>query len=88
MVYSKTKIEELMSQYLQETEDFGDDFNELELINEVFAGFKPLLLENTSDRISESLLQEHALSLKGVPKDIFEDFILYLQMTELDSRLL
>jgi hypothetical protein len=47
-----------------------------------------LLLENTSDRISESLLQEHALTLKGVPKDIFEDFVLYLQMTDLDSRLL
>jgi len=88
MVYSKAKIEKLMSQYLQETEDFGDSFDELELINEVFSGFKPLLLENTSDRISESLLQEHALNLKGIPKDIFEDFILYLQMTELDSRLL
>ena len=88
MVYSKTKIEELMNQYLQETEDFGDSFDELELINEVFSGFKPLLLENTSDRISDSLLQEHALSLKGIPKDIFEDFILYLQVTELDSRLL
>jgi hypothetical protein len=88
MVYSKTKIEELMNQYLQETEDFGDSFEELELINEVFSGFKPLLIESTSDRISESLLQEHALSLKGIPKDIFEDFVLYLQMTELDSRLL
>jgi hypothetical protein len=88
MVYSKAKIEKLMSQYLQETEDFGDSFDELELINEVFSGFKPLLLESTSDKISESLLQEHALNLKGIPKDIFEDFILYLQMIELDSRLL
>ena len=87
MVYSKTKIEELMNQYLQDNEDFGD-YNESKLINEVFSGFKPLLIENTSDRISESLLQEHALSLKGIPKDIFEDFVLYLQMTELDSRLL
>jgi len=87
MEYSKAKIEELMDQYLQDNEDFGD-YNESELISEVFIGFKPLLLEGTSDRISESLLQEHALSLKGVPKDIFEDFVLYLQMTELDSRLL
>lgn len=87
MEYSKAKIEELMSQYLQDNDDFGD-VDETELINEVFGGFKPLLLEGTSDRISESLLQEHALSLKGVPKDIFEDFVLYLQMTELDSRLL
>jgi len=87
MVYSKTKIEELMNQYLQDNDDFGDE-NESKLINEVFNGFKPLLLESTSDRISESLLQEHALSLKGIPKDIFEDFVLYLQMSELDSRLL
>jgi hypothetical protein len=87
MEYSKTKIEELMTQYLQDNDDFGD-VDETELINEIFTGFKPLLLEGTSDRISESLLQEHALSLKGVPKDIFEDFVLYLQMTELDSRLL
>ena len=87
MEYSKAKIEELMGQYLQDNEDFGD-YNESELISEVFIGFKPLLLEGTSGLISESLLQEHALSLKGVPKDIFEDFILYLQMTELDSRLL
>ena len=86
MVYSKKQIEELMIQYLQDNEDYGDE--EAKLINEVFTGFKPLLLESTSDRISESLLQEHALTLKGVPKDIFEDFVLYLQMTELDSRLL
>ena len=86
MVYSKKQIEELMIQYLQDNEDYGDE--ETELITEVFTGFKPLLLESTSGRISESLLQEHALTLKGVPKDIFEDFVLYLQMTDLDSRLL
>ena len=78
MEYSKTKIEELMSQYLQDNDDFGDE-NESKLINEVFSGFKPLLIENTSDRISESLLQEHALALKGVPKDIFEDIKQNLQ---------
>jgi len=87
MEYSKAKIEELMDQYLQDNEDFGN-YNESQLISEVFIGFRPLLLEGTSGLISESLLQEHALSLKGVSKDIFEDFILYLQMTELDSRLL
>ena len=87
MEFSKKQVEELMIQYLQDNDDFGD-VDETKTINEVFTGFKPLLLEGTSDRISESLLQEHALSLKGVPKDIFEDFVLYLQMTELDSRLL
>ena len=47
MEYSKTKIEELMNQYLQDNDDFGDE-NESKLINEVFTGFKPLLLEGTS----------------------------------------
>ena len=87
MEFSKKQIEELMVDYLQDNDDFGDS-SESDLITEVFNGFKPLLLESTSDRISESLLQEHALTLKGVPKDIFEDFVLYLQMTDLDSRLL
>ena len=87
MEYSKTKIEELMKQYLQDNDDFGD-VDETEIINEVFTGFKPLLLEGTSDRISESLLQEHANGLEGIPKDIFEDFVLYLQMTDLESQLL
>jgi hypothetical protein len=62
--------------------------NEGELITEVFNGFKSLLLENTSGKVSTKLLQEHSNSLEGVPKDIFEDFVLYLNMTELDSRLL
>ena len=87
MEYSKTKIEELMSQYLQDNDDYGNE-NESELITEVFNGFKSLLLENTSDKVSTKLLQEHSNSLKDVPKDIFEDFVLYLNMTELDSRLL
>ena len=87
MVYSKRQIEELMDQYLQDNEDFGD-INETKLINEVFKGFKNLLLENTSNKVTTSLLQEHANGLEGIPKDIFEDFVLYLQMTDLDSRLL
>ena len=87
MEFSKTQIEEQMSQYLQDNEDFGDS-NETKLITEVFNGFKSLLLENTSNRVSISLLQEHSNGLQGVPKDIFEDFVLYIQMTELDSRLL
>jgi hypothetical protein len=87
MEFSKKQIEELMDQYLQDNEDFGD-INETKLINEVFKGFKNLLLENTSNKVTTSLLQEHANGLEGIPKDIFEDFVLYLQMTDLDSRLL
>jgi hypothetical protein len=87
MEFSKKQIEELMDQYLQDNEDFGD-IDETKLINEVFKGFKNLLLENTSNKVTTSLLQEHANGLEGIPKDIFEDFVLYLQMTDLDSRLL
>jgi hypothetical protein len=87
MEFSKKQIEETMAQYLQDNEDFGD-INESKLIFEIFNSFKSLILENSSDRVSTSLLQEHANGLEGIPKDIFEDFILYLQMTKLDSRLL
>jgi hypothetical protein len=87
MEFSKKQIEELMDQYLQDNEDFGD-IDETKLINEVLNGFKSLLLESTSGKVSTSLLQEHSNGLEGIPKDIFEDFILYLQMTDLDSRLL
>jgi len=87
MEFSKKQIEELMTQYLQDNDDFGNE-DESILITEVFDDFKSLLLENTSDRVSTSLLKEHNSSLEGIPKDIFEDFILYLNMTELDSRLL
>jgi hypothetical protein len=87
MEFSKTQIEETMSQYLQDNEDFGDS-TETELITEVFNGFKSLILENTSNVVSTSLLQEHTNGLQGIPKDIFEDFVLYLNLTEIDSRLL
>jgi hypothetical protein len=87
MEFSKKQIEEMMDQYLQDNEDFGD-IDETKLINEVFKGYKNLLLESTSDKITTSLLQEYANRLEGIPRDIFEDFALYLQMTDLDSRLL
>lgn len=87
MEFSKQQIEETMTQYLQDNEDFGD-INEGKLISEVFHSFKSLILENSSDRVSTSLLQEHANGLQGIPKDIFEDFVLYLNLTDIDSRLL
>jgi hypothetical protein len=89
MEFSKQFIDDQMKQYLQDNEDFGNsDEEETYLINEVFNGFKSLLLENTSDRVSEKLLQEHSNGLEGVPKDIFEDFVLYLRLTDLESQLL
>jgi hypothetical protein len=87
MKFSKKQIEELMDQYLQDNDDFGN-YNETETINEVFNNYKTLLIENTNENISISLLKEHSNKLEDTPKDIFNDFILYLQMTELDSRLL
>ena len=87
MEFSKQQIEEAMVQYLQDNEDFGD-YNENELITEVFNSYKTLLTENTTNSVSVKMLQEHSNGLKDIPKDIFDDFVLYLQMTELDSRLL
>jgi hypothetical protein len=87
MEFSKKQIEEAMDQYLQDNEDFGDG-DESHLISEIFNGFKSLILENTSSRIPSTLLQEHANGLQGIPRDIFEDFVLYLNLTEIESRLL
>ena len=87
MEFSKKQIEETMSQYLQDNEDFGD-YNETKLITEVFNSYKKLLIESTTNTISTQILQEHANGLQDIPKDIFDDFVLYLQMTELDSHLL
>jgi hypothetical protein len=87
MEFSKKQIEELMKQYLQDNEDFGD-YSDTPLINEVFDSYKKLLLENTSNKVSALRLQEHANGLEGIPRDIFEDFIVYIQITHLDNRLL
>jgi hypothetical protein len=87
MEFSKKQIEETMDQYLQDNEDFGDG-DESKLISEVFNSVKSLLTENTSDKVSLKMLQEHANGLQDIPKDIFEDFVLYLNLTEIDSRLL
>ena len=86
MEFSKKQISEAMDQYLQDTEDYGD-YSEVKLITEVFNGYKSLLTENTSDKVSTQSLQEHANTLNGVPKDIFEDFVLYLNINELDNLL-
>jgi hypothetical protein len=87
MEFSKQQIEEAMINYCDDNDAFGD-VTESKLINEVFTNFKSLLLENTSNKVSSKLLQEHTNGLKGIPKDVFDDFILYLNMTELENRLL
>ena len=87
MEFSKQQIQDAMDNYQDDNDAFGD-INESKLIIEIFTGFKSLLLENTSNKVSTKLLQEHTNTLTGVNKDVFEDFVLYLQMTELNSRLL
>ena len=87
MEFSKKQIEEAMLNYQEDNDAYGD-FTESKLIKEVFNDFKSLLLETTGNKVSSKLLQEHINSLKAIPRDIFEDFCLYLNMTELDSRLL
>jgi hypothetical protein len=87
MEFSKQQIEKTMSQYIQDNDDFGD-VDETLLITETLNGFKSLILENNNNVVSSRLLQEHISKLKDTPKDIFEDFVLYLNMTEIDSHLL
>lgn len=87
MEFSKQQIEEAMVNYCDDNDAFGD-FNESKLINEVFTNFKSLLLENNTNTVSSKLLQEHTSKLEGLSKDVFEDFVLYLNMTELENRLL
>jgi hypothetical protein len=87
MELSKQRLEEIMNEYLDDTYTYSD-LGEEKLIEEVFKGTKSLLLENTSDKVSTTMLLEHAKTLDEVPRDILEDFILYLKLTEVDSRLL
>ena len=87
MEFSKEKIEEAMSQYIADNDDFGDT-NDTKLIKETFESYKSLLVENTIDSVHFSILKEHANALEGIPKEIFEDFILYLQLDELENNLL
>ena len=87
MEFSKQQIKEAMNQYIADNEDFGD-VEETSLITEVFEGYKTLLTENNDNKVSLNLLKEHANDLGDVPKDIFEDFILYLKLSDIESKLL
>ena len=87
MELSKQRLEEIMNEYLDDTYAYGD-LGEVSLIEETFKGTKSLILETTSDKVSTTILLEHAKTLDEVPRDILEDFVLYLKLTEADSRLL
>lgn len=85
MNLTQSRLKELMEQYIADNEAYGDE-SESQLINEIFTGFKPVLLESKGEEVSVTLLQEHSNSLGGVPKDIFDDFILYAFADE-DNKL-
>jgi hypothetical protein len=84
MEYSKANLDKLMKEYLDESIAYGDD--DTDIIQETLLSFKPVLLESNLQLINESKLQEYSNTLQGVPKDIFDDFILYAFADE-DNKL-
>ena len=84
MEYSKVNLDKLMKEYLDESIAYGDD--DTDIIQETLLSFKPVLLESNLQLINESKLQEYSNTLKGIPKDIFDDFILYAFADE-DNKL-
>jgi hypothetical protein len=87
MKYSTEFLEKMIVEYINDNDAFGNE-EEDKVITETLNGFKPLLTENAGSLIPSSLLQEHAAKLKGVPKEVFEDFMVYVNMTSLDFHLL
>ena len=84
MEYSKANLDKLMKEYLDESIVYGDD--DTDIIQETLLSFKPVLLESNLQLINESKLQEYSNTLEGIPKDIFDDFILYAFADE-DNKL-
>ena len=84
MEYSKANLDKLMKEYLDESIAYGDD--DTDIIQETLLSFKPVLLESNLQLINESKLQEYSNTLQGIPKDIFDDFILYTFADE-DNKL-
>ena len=87
MKYSTEFLEKMIVEYINDNDAFGNEEEDI-VITETLNGFKPLLTENAGSLIPSSLLQEHAEKLKGVPKEVFEDFMVYVNMTSLDFHLL
>jgi len=87
MKYSTEFLKKMIVEYINDNDAFGNE-EEDKVITETLNGFKPLLTENAGSLIPSSLLQEHAAKLKGVHKEVFEDFMVYVNMTSLDFHLL
>ena len=84
MEYSKANLDKLMKEYLDESIAYG--YDDTDIIQETLLSFKPVLLESNLQLINESKLQEYSNTLQGIPKDIFDDFILYAFADE-DNKL-
>lgn len=87
MKYSTEFLEKMIVEYINDNDAFGNEEEDV-VITETLNGFKPLLTENAGSLIPSLMLQEHAAKLKGVPKEVFEDFMVYVNMTSLDFHLL
>jgi hypothetical protein len=85
MKLEQTYINNLITEYIEDSYSFGDE--NPDLINETLSSYKQLILESDKPVITLEALKSHASSLTESKKEVFNDFILYLQMTELDNKL-
>ena len=75
----------LIKEYIEDSYSFGD--TDPDLINETLSSYKQLITESNQPVITLEALKLHASSLTESKQEVFNDFILYLQMTELDNKL-
>ena len=85
MKLEQTHINKLITEYIEYSYSFGDE--NPDLINETLNSYKQLILESDKPVITLEALKSHASSLTESKQEVFNDFILYLQMTELDNKL-
>ena len=85
MKLEQTHINKLITEYIEDIYSFGDE--NPDLINETLNSYKQLILESNKPVITLEALKSHASSLTESKQEVFNDFILYLQMTELDNKL-
>jgi hypothetical protein len=85
MKLTQEKLTTLINEYIDDSYSFGNE--DPDLINETLTSYKQLLTETNNQVITLEALNEHASTLTSQNKDIFDDFILYIKMTELDQKL-
>jgi hypothetical protein len=85
MKLTQEKLTTLINEYIDDSYSFGNE--DPDLINETLTSYKQLLTETNNQVITLEALNEYASTLTSQNKDIFDDFILYIKMTELDQKL-